>query len=309
MKKSIQKNIKPILRIYDNGYLPDKHTFITPYIQIEHKVSYIELIQKRATEVIARDVLNCSKVLMLNYQPFKKPKDESHGEADNIGRNYDIDTKLLMLNELCYKISKDDSAYYKDNRVWEIFFDIYYTYAKMNSVLSSHKSNQYEKNQVKIINEINQKLLKFRNKKNLLFIYPIPQIDFLFTLYVKGLNKNKYYDFSNSYMSIFIKVLSLLKKDTNFTNDLYFAYCLFDGTYNLIKVDINGYISEAFIPVNKQKDFLCPLNVGIRDTKGFHTFRVERYSNTNHLTTKCSYINDSVETIYFNDKIKDNSSL
>ena len=229
--------------------------------------------------------------------------------GNNFGRNFDIDTKLLMLNELCYKISKDDSAYYKDNRVWEIFFDIYYTYAKMNSVLSSHKSNQYEKNQVKIINEINQKLLKFRNKKNLLFIYPIPQIDFLFTLYVKGLNKNKYYDFSNSYMSIFIKVLSLLKKDTNFTNDLYFAYCLFDGTYNLIKVDINGYISEAFIPVNKQKDFLCPLNIGIRDTKGFHTFRVERYSNTNHLTTKCSYINDSVETIYFNDKIKDNSSL
>ncbi|WP_305151130.1 hypothetical protein [uncultured Dubosiella sp.] len=289
MKFDKYKKINQILEIHDNGYLPDKHDKIKAFVQCNHKVPYIELIQKHATELIARDVLNCSTVLMADYRPFKKPLSESHGESDNIGKNYSLDTKLLMLNELCYKISKDDSVYRQNNQVWEFFFDIYSTYAKMNKIINFKKFNKFEKNQIQIINELKKKLLRFRNKKNLLFLFPIPQCDFLFTVYNKKSSQNTRYDFGNSYMSIFVEVLSFLKKDTNFTEDLYFAYCLYDGTYNLIKVEEDGYISEAFIPVNKQNDFLEPLYVGIKDSKGLHRFRVDRNPNTNHLITKHSY--------------------
>lgn len=281
-------NVIPILEIHDNGYLPGKDEKIKLFVDCQNKVPYIEFIQKYATELIARDVLNCSINLMGKYKPFKKPVDESNGEADNIGKDYEIDTKLLMLNELCYLISKDDSAYYKNNQVWEIFFDIYVTYAKYKGIIITSHSSLYEKNQLRIIQEIERKLVKFNNKKNLLFIYPIPQCDFLGTL-DRGLKQEKTYDFQNSYISIFVEVLSLIKKDINFNNDLYFAYCLYDGTYNLVKVENEGYISEAFIPVNKQKDFLEAKYVGMEDSKGIHRFYVERSSKTNHLITTCIY--------------------
>ncbi|WP_281772137.1 hypothetical protein [Faecalitalea cylindroides] len=285
MKKN---NIIPILHIHDSGYLPREDEKIKFLVICQHKVPYIEFIQKDATELIARDVLNCSTVLMKEYKPFKKTRDESNGESDNIGKDYEIDTKLLMLNELCYLISKDDSAYYKNNQVWEIFFDIYVTYAKYKGIIITSHSSLYEKNQLRIIQEIERKLVKFNNKKNLLFIYPIPQCDFLGTL-DRGLKQEKTYDFQNSYISIFVEVLSLIKKDINFNNDLYFAYCLYDGTYNLVKVENEGYISEAFIPVNKQKDFLEAKYVGMEDSKGIHRFYVERSSKTNHLITTCIY--------------------
>lgn len=286
MKKN---NIIPILKIHDNGYLPSKGEKIKFFVSCEHKVPYIVFIQKEVTELIARDVLNCSTVIMKEYKPFKKPKDESNGESDNIGKNYEIDTKLLMLNELCYLISKDDSAYCHNNQVWEIFFDIYSTYIKYKGDIKISHSSPYEKNQLKIIQEIENKLVKFNNKKNLLFIYPIPQCDFLGTL-DRGLKHRKTYDFQNSWMSIFVEVLSLIKKDIGFNGDLYFAYCLYDGTYNLVKVENHRYISEAFIPVNKQNDFLEAKYVGIEDSKGIHKCCVERSLNTNHLITNYIYL-------------------
>lgn len=288
MKVNQFNAVQPILRIHDNGYLPDKHEKIKIFVMCKHKVNYIEFIQKKATELIARDVLNCSTILMNKYKPFHKPENETNGEADNIGNNYDVDTKLLMLNELCYAIAKEDSAYYKDNQVWEFFWDIYATYEKMKGVFKTNHSSSYEKTQIKIIQEVKNKLIKFNNKKNILFIYPIPQCDFLFTLHNQS-HHNQVYDFRNSYISIFVEVLSSLKQDIGFNNDLYFAYCLYDGTYNLVKIEDNGYMSEAFIPVNKQNDFLEPLYISISDSKGNHQFRVERSSSTNHLLTTCVY--------------------
>lgn len=287
-------NVIPILEIHDNGYLPGKDEKIKLFVDCQNKVPYIEFIQKYATELIARDVLNCSMNLMEKYKPFKKPVDESNGEADNIGKDYEIDTKLLMLNELCYLISKDDSAFSKNNQVWEIFFDIYTTYEKSKGIKQITHTSPYEKNQLKIIHEIENKLTKFNNKKNLLFLYPIPQCDFLYTLN-RGLKHSKMYDFQNSYVSVFVEVLSLIKKDVGFNKDLYFAYCLYDGTYNLVKIENNGYVSEAFIPVNKQKDFLEPLDVGIEDSKGKHTFTVKRSRKINHLITTCIYPKEGEE--------------
>lgn len=246
----------------------------TPTLQMKFIRPYKEIIQKKVTEEIGRDVLNNSKFLMRDYKPFVAPESESDGECDNLGKNIKIDTKLLMLESSCYLISKDESIVRSDNRKHEFFMNCSFAYYKLTQKLPA--MNECMNRQFEIINKIEKTLIKFKNK-NILFISPMPEMDVIFMQQV---------DFSESYIGDFFYVLSCIKKKLNFKKHLYFAYPLFNNQYNLVRIFETKFICESFIKCDSQTKYIETIQFGMTMEKNgdFIPYEIEINMSTYEIT-------------------------
>lgn len=264
--------------LHDNGMPIYPGIITTPTLTLEFYIPFKDLIKKKITEEIGREILNNSKVLMKNKQPFNPPESEESGQSDNIGKNYSIDTKFLLMQSTCYKIAKDKKFHLYDNRDYDYlysFFDGYRKYKRKIKARTITERNQYE-----IIEKIYITLKKHENK-NLLFILPIPQLDLFF------MND---FNISNSFFWQFFWGLSQIKKDCKFKKDIYFAYPSFLNEYNLIKIDVKSFTCESFIKSKSQNKYLKSIEFGMTTEKRFYQFWAE-IEKPKECVFKFKYIN------------------
>lgn len=247
------------------------------YMVINNQIEFHELFQKEITENIAREVLNNSQYLVKEYQPFLPPEDESNGESDNIGRGFNIDTKLLIPQSVCSKTYYDDRYFFKNYMEKDFLYGIYESYISLNNRnknQSSINNKSYKETQFEIINKIKKTLKVNCKKKNLLFIYPIPTYEFIESLIQ---SESGYIEinstYSNSYMLNVIYMLSCIKKETHYSGELYLTYCLFNGEFALAKIEDNYSIIESFIECSSYQNYL--------NTYGY--FSVDEQKNSHNL--------------------------
>lgn len=257
--------------MHDNGAIFKEGDHITPGIITNLKIPYKEFIQKEVIEEIARDVINNSKFLMKDKKPFVKPKSESNGECDNIGNNYEIDTKLLWMQSVCYKIARSQKKIkfeVSDYSQLYNFFPAYKRYKKRLKAVNKTQENQYE-----MLDTI-KRILNKNKEKNILFIFPIPQLDMFF---MNDLN------FSKSFFWAFFWALGRMKRDCNFKKDIYFAYPLLTNEYNLVKIDIKSFTCEPFIKSEVQSKYLESIEFGVYKDKKFYPFWLELEKEENYV--------------------------
>lgn len=256
---------------HDNGAKFKEGDIVTPGMIMTYKTSYKKIIQKEIIEEIARDVLNNSNVLMAEKRPFKGPESEANGECDNIGNNYQIDTKLLWMQSVCYKISKNEKKMTLEVSDYAYLYNFYSAYKKYKRGLRA--KDKLEENKYEVI-EIIKRLLDKNIKKNILFIFPIPQMDMFF---MNDL------DFSKSFLWSVFWTIGKIKRDCKFKNDIYFAYPLLTNEYNLVKIDIKSFTCEPFIKSEVQVKYLETIEFGLYNKGKFLPFWLELEKEDNYI--------------------------
>ena len=247
--------VSMFIYIHHKGFskIPKAGDIAYPILKVKFKEEYKKIIKKKIIEEIAREILNNSEYLMKDLKPFLSQVNESDGESDNIGKNISIDTKLLMQQDVCHLISKNEIIVRKNNLEYDYLSnevsESYRKYMKGEKAITKTEENQF-----KIIKKIIETLSRF-NKKNILFIFPIPQMDVI---------SMKTSNFSESQLWTFFWVLSNIKRYCKFKNKLYFAYPLINGSYNLIQIFETRFISEAFIECNAQKKYIESIQFGLQ---------------------------------------------
>lgn len=244
------KEHKEKIKFYYKELPVQINDIVTPCLELHFKTSFKNIISKEITEEIGREILNNSKVIMKGKQPFLSPISEENGQCDNYGNNYSIDTKLIYMQSTCHQISKDEQVVRKNNRDYDFLYNFMSAYERYKRSLKP--KSEFQKRQYEVIKKLYDMFHKYN--KNLLLIYPIPQLDIMF---MRDL------DFSKNITSGFFWGLSQIKKDCKFKYDVYFAYPLFNNDYNLVKIGIKGFTCEPFISCESQKKYLESIRIGM----------------------------------------------
>ena len=233
-----------------------------PCLELHYKVSGKKIISKEITEEIGREILNNSKVLMKGKNPFIPPITEDNSQSDNNGNNYSIDTKLLFMQSACHEIGKSGKVIINNINDYEYLFNFMISYEKYSKHLKS--STNIEMRQFEIIKKIEDTFNKYQ--KNLLFIFPIPQMDLVF---------DNSLDFNRNYLSGFFWSISKIRRKCNFKHDVYFAYPLFNNEYNLVKIGTTTYSCETFIKSKAQTKYLESSKIGMVIDNKFYPILAE----------------------------------